>query len=368
MSKLEEYLALCFAHSVKRYREREMGIHNKVEDLQKKHKKNKKQQLHKKILQCLQNDEKVNKVEEENQKNFTEKKKRREKRNDDVGKAAQISTTDQYHILNGMSSPDKSIKTEGEKKKNKSSRNKKRKNEEKNESSIGKFSQLGGKVEDGFDKQNDDGEANMSLSETQGKIKNFKGAREARAGTEMKTRKSKKSGKNRKVDHVSSKKGENILEKGGDAELDEVYHISSEDEDCSKGMKKWIMEYHQSRPGLNILQQRIDEFIIAHEAQQEQERKEKEARASEGGWTVVVHHKGRKKTTDSESGITVGSVAQAAVEDKMAKKKRKEVGLDFYRFQRREAKRNELMLLQSKFEQDRKRIQQLRAARKFRPY
>lgn len=71
-----------------------------------------------------------------------------------------------------------------------------------------------------------------------------------------------------------------------------------------------------------------------------QEREEKLAHAAEGGWTVVVHHKGRKKTTDSETGITVGSVAQAAVEDKMAKKKSKEVGQDFYRFQRREAQRN----------------------------
>lgn len=71
-----------------------------------------------------------------------------------------------------------------------------------------------------------------------------------------------------------------------------------------------------------------------------QERKEREALAAEGGWTVVVHHKGRKKTTDSQSGIAVGSVAQAAVEDKMTKKKRKEVGLDFYRFQKKEAQRN----------------------------
>ena len=137
-----------------------------------------------------------------------------------------------------------------------------------------------------------------------------------------------------------------------------------------------------------------------------QERKEREARAAEGGWTVVTHHKGRKKTTDAESGVTVGSVAQAVVEGNLAKKKSKEVGLDFYRFQRKEAQRNgmtsltyqvsfycfhylaypinfqlfhlpmrqvflfvsEIMMLQSKFEQDKKRIQQFRAARKFRPY
>lgn len=75
-----------------------------------------------------------------------------------------------------------------------------------------------------------------------------------------------------------------------------------------------------------------------------QERKEKESEAAEGGWTVVTHMKGRKKTTDVESGTTVGSVAQAAVVDNISKKKKKQnqdqVGLTFYRFQRREAQRN----------------------------
>ncbi|KAK3000143.1 hypothetical protein RJ639_023360, partial [Escallonia herrerae] len=93
-------------------------------------------------------------------------------------------------------------------------------------------------------------------------------------------------------------------------------------------------------------------------------RKEKEARAAEGGWTVVVHHKGRKIIADTESGIVVGSVVQAAVMDKMDKKKSKEVELDFYRFQKKGGQEE----WYSKFEQDKQRIQQLRAARKFRPY
>ncbi|KZV45603.1 hypothetical protein F511_02263 [Dorcoceras hygrometricum] len=161
---------------------------------------------------------------------------------------------------------------------------------------------------------------------------------------------------------------DDLLEKKGNVADDEADQMSSGDEDSSRGMKKWIMQYHQSRPGIKVLQERIDDFITAHEAQQEQAREEREAQAAEGGWTVVVHHKGRKKTTDAESGTTVGSVAQAAILDKMAKKKSKEGGLDFYRFQRREAQRNEIMMLQSKFEQDKKRIQEMRAARKFRPY
>ena len=36
------------------------------------------------------------------------------------------------------------------------------------------------------------------------------------------------------------------------------------------GEIEWIMEYHQRRPGLKVLQERIDDFITAHEAREEQ--------------------------------------------------------------------------------------------------
>ncbi|KAF9588144.1 hypothetical protein IFM89_007620 [Coptis chinensis] len=74
--------------------------------------------------------------------------------------------------------------------------------------------------------------------------------------------------------------------------------------------------------------------------QEEDARKEKEAEAADGGWTVVGQHKGRKKTTDAKSGTTMGSVALAVVLEKMGKKKSNDVGLNFYKFQRKEAQRN----------------------------
>ncbi|KAL5725604.1 hypothetical protein ACHQM5_008733 [Ranunculus cassubicifolius] len=187
-------------------------------------------------------------------------------------------------------------------------------------------------------------------------------------GSKILEHKSERAGKKKKKGVVSSEEVSKLSKKESEFVADEVYHISSVNEDSSKGMKKWIHEYHQSRPGLKILQERIDDFIITHELKLEQERKEREERIAEGGWTVVKHEKGRKKTTDADTGTAVGGVAQAAVLDKMGKKKIKDVGVDFYRFQKREAQRNEIMLLQSKFEEDKKRIQQLRAARKFRPY
>ncbi|KAL3499646.1 hypothetical protein ACH5RR_038739 [Cinchona calisaya] len=215
------------------------------------------------------------------------------------------------------------------------------------------------------EQRNDDKRMETSPG-TQSEIEISEELRKTDLGTSSGTRKSRKAQKKKK-NSTSSNGEENLLQKR-DAEEDEIYQISSGDEDCSKGMKKCITEYHQRRPGIQVLQERIDEFITAHEAWEEQERKEREALAAEDGWTVVTHHKGRKKTTDAETGVTVGSVAQAAVLDKMAKKKSKGVGLDFYRFQRREARRNEIMMLQDKFEQDKKKIQQLREARKFRPY
>lgn len=57
-----------------------------------------------------------------------------------------------------------------------------------------------------------------------------------------------------------------------------------------------------------------------------------------------------------------------AATERAKKKQRKEGILDFYRFQRREARRNEVLELQQKFEEDKKRIAKMKAARKFRPF
>ncbi|KAH7440990.1 hypothetical protein KP509_03G019700 [Ceratopteris richardii] len=150
-------------------------------------------------------------------------------------------------------------------------------------------------------------------------------------------------------------------------ESHKVIEIEIAESEPAVGMKKWLSEYHNQRPGLHVLQQRIDEFIADFEAREERARQERETAAAEEGWTVVTRHKGRKKTTDSESGITVGGIAPAAVENKQ-KKKTTETALNFYRFQRREARRNEILELQQRFEEDKKKIVALRAARKFRPY
>ncbi|XP_050228124.1 uncharacterized protein LOC126677506 isoform X2 [Mercurialis annua] len=304
------------------------------------------------------------KAERETKKNKPRNKKRKteEKNIDRIGKRDPLRTDDKKRF---NEQHEQMTKAEGGNSKNKPK--KKRKNAAKNIALISKSDPLKTEDEDDFDEKHDDGAADHSQNKAQGDAESFIGRSEALTKTETINRKSKRS-KKKKKEHDASKETGNIPENKEEAVMDDVYHISSGEEDCSKGMKKWLAEYHQSRPGLKVLQQRIDEFIISHEEKLDQEKKERESRIAEEGWTVVAHHKGRKKTTDSESGTTVVSVAPVVAENQLAKKKQNEVGLNFYRFQKRETQRNEILALQSKFEQDKKRIQQLRAARKFKPY
>ncbi|XP_062119914.1 uncharacterized protein LOC133834340 isoform X2 [Humulus lupulus] len=337
-------------------------------DFQKKKRKNNK------LTELSQEDRKLNKiVAEPKEDQHSEKRKRKKEHNVGVGNFVQFPFDDDTSIRKGK-------KKKGEK----SARKGKVKNAENNNALIENNEQIDCEPADDLNEhvgrskkalkkkkyQNsskEDDSAQDKLEDAHNEVCHAPSTDEPFLKRKKGRSKEAKKNKKKQIDHDSSKELKS-LEKEETAIEDDVYLISSGDEDCSKGMKKWITKYHQSRPGLTILQERIDEFITTHEAQLEEERKEREARVAEGGWTVVTHHKGRKKTTDAESGITVGSVAQAVADNKLAKKKTNEVGLDFYRFQRKESQRNEIMMLQSKFEQDKKKIQQLRAARKFRPY
>ena len=61
--------------------------------------------------------------------------------------------------------------------------------------------------------------------------------------------------------------------------------------------------------------------------------------AADDGWTVVVRGGGRKKTT-GPGGVTVGAVAPAAAAARAAAAKPLKVDTDFYRFQKRDARRH----------------------------
>lgn len=80
-----------------------------------------------------------------------------------------------------------------------------------------------------------------------------------------------------------------------------------------------------------------------------------------------------KKNSNQSAGIPAGSVAIAsggvapAAAAAAAAAKAKRLAADFYRFRSRDARRDELAELRSRFEEDKARVAAMRAARRFRP-
>lgn len=132
------------------------------------------------------------------------------------------------------------------------------------------------------------------------------------------------------------------------------------------GLKSWVQHHKEAAPSPQALQKGLDDWVAAYEEGEAAKEKQKKANMSEDGWTVVVRQKGRAKTT-GEGGASVrggGVSAAAALKMKKAAEK-KAVESDFYTFQQRDKRRNELLSLREKFDKDRRRIQELRRDRKF---
>lgn len=132
------------------------------------------------------------------------------------------------------------------------------------------------------------------------------------------------------------------------------------------GLKGWIDAHKSEKPGNTVLQERLDAWMDEYETEEAQRKAEALAAMQEDGWTVVQRHKGRKKNA-SGTGVVVGAVAARAAQA-IAAKKQTAAHTDFYRFQQREKRRQDLLDLRQKFEEDKKRLAEIKAARKFKPF
>ncbi|CAG8728319.1 314_t:CDS:2 [Acaulospora morrowiae] len=132
------------------------------------------------------------------------------------------------------------------------------------------------------------------------------------------------------------------------------------------GLDKWIKEYKDLRCDPKELQKEVDEYMRKFEEAEQKRRQELEAKHNqpdEEGFITVTRTGRRNVNTDGT--ITVTAAKPEEVKD--LKPKNKEL-VDFYRFQTRETKRNRLVDLRKKFEEDKQKIAKLKANRRFRPY
>ncbi|KAF8072922.1 Rrp7a [Scenedesmus sp. PABB004] len=136
------------------------------------------------------------------------------------------------------------------------------------------------------------------------------------------------------------------------------------------GLKAWVAEHKAARPGNAELQKQLDDWMEAHEAEAAAREAARQQAMAEDGWTVVVRSKGRKRARDVGGVSTVSggvAAAAAAAARAAAETKQSKQAENFYRFQTRDKRRNELMELRQQFEEGRKRLAALKAARHFKP-
>ena len=143
---------------------------------------------------------------------------------------------------------------------------------------------------------------------------------------------------------------------------------ASANEEDGAGLNAWVAAHRSRRPGTaEAVKASIDAWFEKKSAE-DAERSEEAARAAKAddGWTMVQAKRGRRKTTEEATGTTVGGI-RAATADGRRKGPKKIANEEFYRFQSKEKKRNEIIELQAKFELDKQRIIRLKASRKFKP-
>ncbi|ORZ15339.1 ribosomal RNA-processing protein 7-domain-containing protein [Absidia repens] len=134
------------------------------------------------------------------------------------------------------------------------------------------------------------------------------------------------------------------------------------------GFQRYMLAFEMSRPDHGELQEQVDSYMMKfkeNEYQKERELLQRMNQMDDDGFVVVSRHK-KKRNTDGEIQVTAtSSVAKDSYDPSKAKKKEL---VDFYRFQLREKKQNELLELRKRFEEDKVKIDRLKQSRKFRPF
>ncbi|XP_059168999.1 ribosomal RNA-processing protein 7 homolog A-like [Physella acuta] len=135
---------------------------------------------------------------------------------------------------------------------------------------------------------------------------------------------------------------------------------------CDKnvtGLREYIAEY-KNIPDVEAMEKAAEAFMADYyKKKEEDEKREKELAGvpDEEGFIKVTRHSKNKAGRRTEETEKKGR-------EHIQKRNKKNELKDFYTFQFRETKRKHIMELQAKFEEDKKKVREMKQARKFKPY
>lgn len=145
--------------------------------------------------------------------------------------------------------------------------------------------------------------------------------------------------------------------------LTKLRPLNSDNHQVSVGIKKWIDEYNSTILLPKTLKENIESFMKRFdEESQKQEKKEKELEMEDDEGWVTVTKKGKVQSFARSE-----KVESKIMQKEEKNKKRKELK-NFYTFQIRESKMKNIVALRQKFEEDKKKIAQIKQSRRFKPF
>lgn len=139
--------------------------------------------------------------------------------------------------------------------------------------------------------------------------------------------------------------------------------FSSKEHTIPTGLSKWIQEYEQSFIKVKDLSSEIENYMQqfdARKAREDEDMRMKDGQPDADGWITVTKH------TNKSFARTQHDETKVSAKEKKNQKEKKLI--NFYSFQMKESKMEHLVQLRQKFEEDKKRIAAMKAARKFKPY
>ncbi|XP_047993437.1 ribosomal RNA-processing protein 7 homolog A [Leguminivora glycinivorella] len=145
--------------------------------------------------------------------------------------------------------------------------------------------------------------------------------------------------------------------------LTELAPVNSEKYQIKCGMQKWVEEYNNSILQAKELKEKVEVFMKKHdEKTKKAEDKEKKLEEEDDDGWITVTKKGKVQSFARSEKVESKVMAK---EEK--NKKRKELK-NFYTFQIRESKMKHVVALRQKFEEDKKKIAQIKQSRRFKPF
>ncbi|CAH1391094.1 unnamed protein product [Nezara viridula] len=154
------------------------------------------------------------------------------------------------------------------------------------------------------------------------------------------------------------------VEKVLSIDADEKLILLGEEETSPFGLHRWCKEYNRKLINPADIKDEIDNYMEEYDKKVEEEEmrlKEITAEPDEEGW-ITVTKKGRNPGFARKE-----SVHKNIMKKEKLKVKKKQL-LNFYRFQIKESKMNQLVQLREKFEEDKKKIEQMKKSRTFKPF